>query len=374
MLVKVLLMMLAQCIYMRADYEAAARLAADVLCDVARGRVDMSKLVITKSVSRPPAAYKVPQPHIQLMLRMQQRDANTAPKLGDRVPYVMVRGQRGDEQRDCAEDPEYVMRHGIAVDYRWYLENQLRRPVVDMLQPVLGAARVEALMNEARRHLDVASVPMPVPRARIVVDSSAGGDVTMGAPTRKRLHVELAYDNSDASSSLQGLHSGASSSSSSSSSSMTTGSGETKRQRSSILFYAQRQRTCASCRTVVTGDDEYCRHCAPQREAHVATALKRVREAQHNADAAWEICRDCQGANFGHIECDNAQCHHYYQRQHVLQDLAVAVEELPPSLRAKRQRSLNDDDASQMAPAPAVVAAKDTKPVHDGANAASMQE
>jgi DNA polymerase delta subunit 1 len=275
------------------------------------------------------------------MLRMQKRDAQTAPKLGDRVPYVMVRGERGQEQYDKAEDPSYAIQNALPIDYRWYLENQLRKPVAEMLEPVIGTERFQAIMNEARRHLDAGSVPVPVPKTRIV-----------GVGT-KRAHIELVYDDDDDddTNKLSAAVTASSSSSSSSSSS-----------RSSILRYAQVLRTCTSCRTVIGGDAnvEFCKQCEPHREQLIESAQKRVRTAQHNVDVAWEICRDCQGENFGHVECGNNSCHNFYQRQHVLQDLSVAIEELPPSIRRhnkKRALDAENDATTAIAPSSAAIGA-----------------
>ena len=40
--------------------------------------------------------YTNPQPHAVLAERMRKRDPSTAPNVGDRVPYVIIRGDKSN--------------------------------------------------------------------------------------------------------------------------------------------------------------------------------------------------------------------------------------------------------------------------------------
>lgn len=53
----------------------------------------MSQLVITKALAKTDYAGK--QAHVELAERMKTRDAGSAPALGDRVAYVIVKGIKG---------------------------------------------------------------------------------------------------------------------------------------------------------------------------------------------------------------------------------------------------------------------------------------
>jgi len=53
----------------------------------------MSQLVITKALAK--ADYAGKQAHVELAARMKQRDAGSAPALGDRVAYVIIKGYKG---------------------------------------------------------------------------------------------------------------------------------------------------------------------------------------------------------------------------------------------------------------------------------------
>lgn len=49
------------------------------------------------------------QAHVELAKRMKQRDEASAPNVGDRVAYVMVKGAKGSKGYERSEDPLYVL-------------------------------------------------------------------------------------------------------------------------------------------------------------------------------------------------------------------------------------------------------------------------
>lgn len=53
----------------------------------------MSQLVITKALTK--TEYDAKQAHVALAERMRKRDAGSAPALGDRVAYVIIKGTKG---------------------------------------------------------------------------------------------------------------------------------------------------------------------------------------------------------------------------------------------------------------------------------------
>jgi DNA polymerase delta subunit 1 len=77
------------------------------IADLLQNKIDMSQLVITKALAK--ADYAAKQPHVELAERMRKRDAGSAPSLGDRVAYVIIKGAKGmspvsgsaDERRCC---------------------------------------------------------------------------------------------------------------------------------------------------------------------------------------------------------------------------------------------------------------------------------
>lgn len=112
------------------DY--AKSVIADLLCN----RIDISQLVITKELTKNDYAAK--QAHVELAAKMKKRDPGNAPKLGDRVPYVITCAAKNTPAYAKAEDPIYVLENCIPIDSQYYLENQLSKPLLRIFEPILG--------------------------------------------------------------------------------------------------------------------------------------------------------------------------------------------------------------------------------------------
>ncbi|VDM39048.1 unnamed protein product [Toxocara canis] len=124
--------------------EHAKKVISDLLCN----RIDISELIISKELTRPSTAYQAKQAHVVLAERMRARDAGSAPRLGDRVPYVIVaKGQKATYEK--AEDPIYVLQNSIPIDTSYYLENQLAKPLARIFEPILGDKAESLLINGA---------------------------------------------------------------------------------------------------------------------------------------------------------------------------------------------------------------------------------
>jgi DNA polymerase delta subunit 1 len=82
--------------------------------------------------------YAGKQAHVELAERMKQRDAGSAPALGDRVAYVIIKGIKGAAAYEKSEDPLYVLENNIPIDTKYYLENQLSKPLLRIFEPILG--------------------------------------------------------------------------------------------------------------------------------------------------------------------------------------------------------------------------------------------
>eukprot|EP00472_Partenskyella_glossopodia_P012617 CAMPEP_0197539516 /NCGR_PEP_ID=MMETSP1318-20131121/63041_1 /TAXON_ID=552666 /ORGANISM="Partenskyella glossopodia, Strain RCC365" /LENGTH=267 /DNA_ID=CAMNT_0043098261 /DNA_START=55 /DNA_END=855 /DNA_ORIENTATION=- len=118
------------------DKTSAINFVKKTISDLLCNRVDLSMLVISKSLAK--AEYAGKQAHVELAKRMEKRDPSSAPKLGDRVPYVITRGTKGAKNFEKAEDPIYVLENNISIDYSYYLDNQLKLPLTRIFEPVIG--------------------------------------------------------------------------------------------------------------------------------------------------------------------------------------------------------------------------------------------
>ncbi|XP_030845112.1 DNA polymerase delta catalytic subunit isoform X2 [Strongylocentrotus purpuratus] len=115
---------------------------SDLLCN----RIDISQLVITKELTKTGEEYAGRQAHVELAARMKKRDPGSAPTLGDRVPYVIIAKAKGAAAYEKSEDPIYVLENNIPIDTTYYLENQLKGPLLRIFEPVVGENKVEQVL------------------------------------------------------------------------------------------------------------------------------------------------------------------------------------------------------------------------------------
>lgn len=118
------------------DPDGAVNYAKQIIADLLCNRIDISQLVITKELTKHDYAAK--QAHVELANKMTKRDPGTAPKLGDRVPYVITCAAKNTPAYMKAEDPIYVLENSIPIDFNYYLENQLSKPLLRIFEPILG--------------------------------------------------------------------------------------------------------------------------------------------------------------------------------------------------------------------------------------------
>lgn len=109
----------------------AAREAARNLM---QGQVPMEKLLMSKQLA---ADYKVPMPHVAVRDKIRARAPGSEPQQGDRVPFVIVRGP--GKMFEKAEDPAWVRERNLPIDYHYYFTNQFKKPVQDLLEPLVSA-------------------------------------------------------------------------------------------------------------------------------------------------------------------------------------------------------------------------------------------
>lgn len=91
----------------------------------------------------------------------KKRDAGSAPALGDRVAYVIVKGAGGSKNYEKSEDPIYVLENNIPIDTKYYLDNQLSKPLIRIFEPILGEKKAAQLLTgEHTRSVAVAAPTM----------------------------------------------------------------------------------------------------------------------------------------------------------------------------------------------------------------------
>ena len=105
------------------------------------GKVPIEKLIITKSLR---SFYKNPQSiaHKVLADRIGQRDPGNKPTSGDRIAFVYIvtkAAEKGKKllQGDKIETPGFIKENNLAIDYSFYITNQIMKPLLQLFGLVL---------------------------------------------------------------------------------------------------------------------------------------------------------------------------------------------------------------------------------------------
>ncbi|KAL6498062.1 DNA polymerase delta catalytic subunit [Orobanche gracilis] len=139
------------------DIPGAVQYVKNTISDLLMNRMDLSLLVITKGLTKTGDDYEVKAAHVELAERMRKRDAATAPSVGDRVPYVIVKAAKGAKAYERSEDPIYVLENNIPIDPNYYLENQISKPLLRIFEPILKDARKELLQGSHTRSISIST-------------------------------------------------------------------------------------------------------------------------------------------------------------------------------------------------------------------------
>jgi DNA polymerase delta subunit 1 len=99
-----------------------------------KGKVDPKELTMSKQLG---AAYKTRVPHVEVRDKIRKRAPGSEPQNGDRVAFLITKVP--GILCDKAEDPSWVTDNKIPLDYVYYFEHQLVKPVCDLLEPLVGA-------------------------------------------------------------------------------------------------------------------------------------------------------------------------------------------------------------------------------------------
>ncbi len=131
------------------DPVAAVKMAREAKDALLNGSVSIENLILTKSLA---ADYKVSMPHVEVVKKMRERNPGSEPQIGNRVPFVVIKTKKGvDKLFEKAEDPEWVKEKNIPLDYEYYFEHQLKKPVEDLLEPLINTDDIFSTKKKSRK-------------------------------------------------------------------------------------------------------------------------------------------------------------------------------------------------------------------------------
>ena len=163
-----------QKILLERDVPGAVAFVQATISDLLMNRMDLSLLVITKGLTQEVEDYDNRAAHVELARKMRLRDPATAPAVGDRIPYVIVKAAKGVKAYEKSEDPIFALENNLPIDCQHYLEHYLAKPLLRLFEPILKNAQRELLSGDHTR-----AISQPTPTA-------AGGGIMRFAKARTR--------------------------------------------------------------------------------------------------------------------------------------------------------------------------------------------
>ncbi|MBI4170617.1 MAG: hypothetical protein HY514_02900 [Candidatus Aenigmarchaeota archaeon] len=155
------------------DLQKAIDVVKDVLEKLRHNQIDLDRLTIIKGITKHVDSYEGLLPHIELARKMTMRNPQAAPRIGDRIGFVIIRGNQLLSKR--AEDPEYVKKNNIEIDSDYYIHNQLLPPLERIFTSV-GVEKSEILGSGRQVSL---------------------GDVMNGTKRKMKHDIDVRYDHAD---------------------------------------------------------------------------------------------------------------------------------------------------------------------------------
>jgi hypothetical protein len=102
--------------------------------DLLEGKIPMEELTLTRSLA---GEYKNNNlAHVKVRDKIRDRTPGSEPKSGDRVAFVLVE-TKGKAAYEKAEDPQWARENEMKLDLAYYFKNHLKKPVQDLLEPII---------------------------------------------------------------------------------------------------------------------------------------------------------------------------------------------------------------------------------------------
>lgn len=121
---------------------AALEAARSCVARVLRGEYGIEQFVVSKALR---SDYKnQSQPHLYVARKLEQRRGYPVPT-GSRVPYVFIEDLTKPDclQAERAEDPEFAVANDLPLDLLYYVDHQLKSPILALLEVLVSEPEKE---------------------------------------------------------------------------------------------------------------------------------------------------------------------------------------------------------------------------------------
>ena len=116
--------------------ESARECARKRALQLIQGEVPIDKLTLSQTLAD---HYKTGNmAHVRVRDKIKSREPGSEPQSGDRVPYVIIKTYGNEKQYEKAEDPNWVKKKSLDLDYEYYFLNKFINPVSDLLEPLVA--------------------------------------------------------------------------------------------------------------------------------------------------------------------------------------------------------------------------------------------
>lgn len=292
------------------------------LDDLRAGHTDPAQLIVSKSLSRAPRDYTVKAAHVNLAIRLEERNPDTAPRCGDRVRMVYRQGGPKDKISDLGEDPMYALKNNIPLNTKHYID-AYRKPMERLLETIMPGI-VSRIFDDKPLQTDkrVQGTLFGSKKAEAPHATTAGKDDTPDRPISRGSQLTLDWARK-----MSKLNVG----------------DVDKRLNEARLRYQNGTRTrnivqiasqtafgkrllisetCLMCNTPVEDNRAVCVRCKEKQAQKVQTLRERTKQQREQYLAQktqlWDKCRGCAGSDAAAKLCDNDGCASFFAR-----DLAV---------------------------------------------------
>ena len=302
--------------------EIAVAFVHDQIRKLLTGRIPMSKLIISKAISKPIAKYDetgVQLPHIELAKKVNARKHETGEEgyyTGDRVKYVMVAGVRGEKSSQCSEDPLYVLQNRLPIDFDYYIRNQMMKPLLRIFTSLVNSKQTFYKMvvpKERKKPMNQEFISYRHLGSRRFEDlgkiAASAADGIKKDLTDKELECLDAYKR------------------------LFTGPHMRHKIRASvaevgkvgIARFVKKLPQCLECHATLQSTVDglpLCRSCAPKAQVFLMQLRCQTLEMQQAKDDAWNRCVECaKKGNFDPKMCGQKDCDNFYERTKLITDL-----------------------------------------------------
>ena len=327
MLVKNLMQQVLECILIQRDVEKAKTLVKEVVRDLFLGRVDIGQLIMRKSLNKSAEAkdYSTKVAHVEMVERMRKRDPTNAPRLGDAVFYVYVCEVSKAKSYQYFEDPMYVIENKLPVDYRRYVEKQLRNPLTKIFSLLMAPEQTSQLFPvlppypvEIKNQAMLTSASSPPSRLPLLLKTSQKcykcnfklkkreekkGICKQCEPQIKKKVNALFVGEHTRKLSLLSM--------------------KTNGCQYGILKYAVKNKTCQGCKCLLAGSASrgLCQVCEKDRIQITNERKQNFENKTEESKKMHDICETCQGGTpYDDIQCSNYECEHFFKRVKIDED------------------------------------------------------